>query len=257
MMSPSTTPVRGIFFDLYGTLLMYGDMKIAWQDWSAALHTCLRRHGLSLSPEAFATPCDRFFGKEEPPARADEFTVFERRIHTLCEDLNLRVPAEDIRRIATTTVGVWQRHIAPDPECRPVLKALQSQKTLGLISNFNHPPHVHQVLAEFRLADFFEVIVVSGEVGVKKPNPRIFEVALERTGLPPGAVVYVGDTDEDVAGARAAAIRPIAIQRVAAGRERQALDFRVKQETNHVSTIPAEVRVVTRLSELIPLLAEP
>jgi FMN phosphatase YigB (HAD superfamily) len=48
---------------------------------------------------------------------------------------------------------------------------------------------------------FFTAIVISGEVGIRKPDPRIFHLALQRTGLQPEEVVYVGDTEEDIAGA--------------------------------------------------------
>src|SRR6266566_3722924 len=107
-------PIRGEFFDLYGTLLQYGDMQAAWSAWLTAFYHGLCRHGLTVSPAVFAAQCDRwrdcvgagpsgpFFGQVEPPARADGFTVFERRIHSLCGTLDLHVPAEHISHIATT-----------------------------------------------------------------------------------------------------------------------------------------------------------
>jgi hypothetical protein len=76
-------PVRGVFFDPYGTLLLYGDMQAAWTDWLTTFYQCLHRHGLALSPDAFAERCHRFFGKAEPLTLAEGFTVFEQRIHTL------------------------------------------------------------------------------------------------------------------------------------------------------------------------------
>ena len=193
--------MRGVCFDLYGTLLQYGDMQAAWSAWLTAFYHGLCRHGLTVSPTVFAAQCDRwrdcvstglsgpcrdcvgagllgpFFGQEEPPARADGFTVFERRIHTLCGTLGLHVPAEHSADIATTIVEVWQHHIVLDPESRPVLQTLQQRYTLALISNFDHPPHVYQVLAALGLVDYFQTILISGEVGAKKPAPQIFQAA--------------------------------------------------------------------------------
>ena len=63
------------------------------------------------------------------------------------------------------------------------------------------------------LRDFFDSIVISGEVGVKKPNPQIFSFALEQTKLQPSEVCYVGDTIEDVEAAYNAKISPILIER--------------------------------------------
>jgi hypothetical protein len=113
--------VNGIFFDLYGTLLIYGDMTAAWSDWLTEFHSYLSTHGLSLSKESFAKHCDRFFGKEEPPPQPDGSSVFERRIQALCLDLGLSVRVGDIRRIANTIANTWQKHILLDPDCRPVL----------------------------------------------------------------------------------------------------------------------------------------
>ena len=72
--------INGIFFDLYGTLLVYGNMDVAWSDWLSALHTQLRRHGLTRSIESLAKTCDQFFGKSEPIPRQHNLTVFEQRI---------------------------------------------------------------------------------------------------------------------------------------------------------------------------------
>src|SRR4030081_1032536 len=92
---------KGVFFDLYGTLLILGDMKKAWSDWMGVFHDGLSDHGLSLDEAAFGHHCDRFFGKEEPPAAAGGLTVFERRIHRLAGSLGLAVELPEIQVIAT------------------------------------------------------------------------------------------------------------------------------------------------------------
>jgi putative hydrolase of the HAD superfamily len=62
-------------------------------------------------------------------------------------------------------------------------------------------------LAAAGLLDAFEFVIDSGEVGVEKPDPRIFQIALDRLGVSPAAALYVGDLYEvDVVGARAAGL---------------------------------------------------
>lgn len=57
------------------------------------------------------------------------------------------------------------------------------------------------------LLDQFEFVIDSGEVGVEKPDPRIFQIALDRLGIKPADALYVGDLYEvDVVGARAAGL---------------------------------------------------
>ena len=60
----------------------------------------------------------------------------------------------------------------------------------------------------------FETVVDSHVVGVRKPEPGIFEIALERLKLAPERAVYLGDIPRvDVVGARAAGIAPILFDR--------------------------------------------
>jgi HAD superfamily hydrolase (TIGR01549 family) len=206
--------VQGVFFDLYGTLLILGDMMRAWSDWMEVLYAALRPREPSVTRESFDDCCHHFFRKAEPTAEIqDGLTVFERRIHRLATSLGAQIELPLLKETATRAVNAWQVHVRPDPDASSVLSALAESKTLALISNFDHPPHAHRILRETGLASFFKTIVVSGDVGIKKPDPGIFRIALERTGLGPEGVVYVGDTQEDVDGANAVGIKPILIAR--------------------------------------------
>ena len=199
--------INGIFFDLYGTLLVYENMDVAWADWLKTLHAQLRSRGFTLSIESLAKACDQFFSKSEPTPRQLNLTVFEQRIQNLCFDLKLNPTSEDIKEIANKVVNAWQKHISLDPEAHPVLHTLQQHsKKLALVSNFDHPPHAHSVLSKHGLTPYFDSVVISGEVGIKKPDPRIFDTAFEQTGMKPEEVIYVGDTEDDVKAARAAGI---------------------------------------------------
>ena len=93
-----------------------------------------------------------------------------------------------------------------------MLRSLRERKTLCLVSNFDHPPAIDAALRQFGLADYFSAVVVSGEVGFHKPDPRIFEVALKKPCLLPEEVVHVGDSKDDVVGALSARITPILIR---------------------------------------------
>ncbi len=66
---------------------------------------------------------------------------------------------------------------------------------LGIISNF--APTLKSILADKGILDFFEPVIVSTEVGLEKPDPAIFRLALERAGLEAADVLYVGDHDRN------------------------------------------------------------
>ena len=151
--------INGIFFDLYGTLLVYENMDVAWADWLNTLHEQLRLRGLTLSIESLAKTCDRFFSKSEPTPRQHNLTVFEQRIQNLCFDLKLNLTSEDIKLIANKIVNAWQKHISLDPEAHSILHTLHRSKKLALVSNFDHPPHVHSVLSKLGLTPYFDSVV--------------------------------------------------------------------------------------------------
>lgn len=240
--------INGIFFDLYGTLLVYGDMDAAWSDWLNALHEQLSLCGLTLSIESLAKTCDQFYSKSEPTPRQHNLTVFEQRIQNLSYDLELNLVSEDMKVIANIVANAWQQHISLDPEVHPVLHTLHRSKKLALVSNFDHPPHVHSVLSKLGLTPYFDSIVISAEVGIKKPDPRIFDAALEQTGIKPEEAIYVGDTEDDTKAARAAGMIPILIQR---NYEGNAFDFSVDKHNMNEKEFMMDVRTIAKLSELL------
>jgi putative hydrolase of the HAD superfamily len=101
----------------------------------------------------------------------------------------------------------------PFPDVLPTLRSLcRWGKTLAVVSNWD--PALPTLLAEVGLAEFFAFILPSAEIGVEKPDGRIFSVALQRLGLEPQEVVHIGDSYEaDVVGARAVGITPILLDR--------------------------------------------
>ena len=86
-----------------------------------------------------------------------------------------------------------------------VLHALGRRYRLGIVSNFYG--NLARVCADCGVDDLFDVIIDSAEVGVSKPNPAIFQRALDRLRLSPADVIFVGDSARrDMAGARAAGL---------------------------------------------------
>lgn len=98
-------------------------------------------------------------------------------------------------------------------DTRPALIALAAKRVrLGVISNWDE--RLRGLLQRLQLDHYFEVIVVSCEVGFAKPSPAIFASAAQKLGLPPEAILHVGDSTEmDVEGARAAGFAAVRILR--------------------------------------------
>jgi len=93
-----------------------------------------------------------------------------------------------------------------------VREALEIFQTMGLqlVVVSNADGTIEQVLENQQLRAYFDVVVDSHIVKVAKPDPRIFQIALERSGATPEQTLHVGDLyNFDVVGARSAGIHAL------------------------------------------------
>jgi FMN hydrolase / 5-amino-6-(5-phospho-D-ribitylamino)uracil phosphatase len=99
-------------------------------------------------------------------------------------------------------------------ETTAVVGTIRRQATIGMITN--GPSTIQRdKIARLGIGSLFPFILVSEEEDLWKPDPRIFQRAMERGGAEPSETIYVGDNpDHDIAGARAAGITSIWINRV-------------------------------------------
>jgi HAD superfamily hydrolase (TIGR01549 family) len=170
-----------------------------------------------------------------PALAAMSFAALERRHAAFLEQLHAdvmlgRVPLEAARRErfrrllaacgATTTDELATRLAATYRDtyrasrravagAAALLAAVKQRARVGIVSN-NLLDEQQEKLRVCALEGFVDVLVVSEEVGASKPDPVIFEVALERLGCPPQHAVMVGDSwSADIEGARAAGVRAV------------------------------------------------
>jgi putative hydrolase of the HAD superfamily len=100
-----------------------------------------------------------------------------------------------------------------DPQATAVLEDVGRDHRCALVTN-GAPDVQREKIGRTALGRFFDAIIISAEVGVGKPDPRIFEIALEAIGAAAHATVMIGDSvPRDVAGARNAGLRSIWIDR--------------------------------------------
>jgi putative hydrolase of the HAD superfamily len=107
----------------------------------------------------------------------------------------------------------------PYPDAAPALGRLrQLGVRSAVVSNWD--VSLRTILAEVGLGGLVDEIVVSAEVGARKPDPVIVEAALRRLGCPARKALMVGDSPEtDVAAAEAAGVRPVLLDRLGTATE--------------------------------------
>ena len=95
-----------------------------------------------------------------------------------------------------------------DQELVDYIRALRPDYKTSLISNAWDD--LRQVLEyTWKISDVFDEIIISAEVGVAKPDPRIYQIALERLAVAPQQAVFVDDFPANIAGARAVGMHAI------------------------------------------------
>ena len=102
----------------------------------------------------------------------------------------------DAHRVALSEAADFPPHYGA------LLRALRGRYRLAVVSNFDYTPTALAILDAAGVRDLFAAIVVSDEVGWRKPRADIFQEAIRRTGVEAGRTLFVGDrADIDVVGA--------------------------------------------------------
>jgi len=182
-------PLEMVFFDIGG--VMYDDSVYA-RSWQKALR------------ESGATFTDEEFEAEYAAARAAQSESFRRRLtkRFLGSD-------DDLAAVEARAARYWA--YPPDAlyaDVVPCLEALEGRFRLGVIAN--QPTSVRAAMDRDGLTRFFEVWGVSDDLGLQKPDPKLFSHVLYTAGVSPARTAMIGDRlDYDVRPARTAGMRAI------------------------------------------------
>ena len=229
-MTAGAGPVRAVLFDIDDTLVDFGASAAAGL---AALLGPEVREGL---PDTWHALTERHY----PRFLAGEVSFGDMQLERLVELLAwVGLPAPDragLLELEARRQDEMTRHYRLFDDVRPCLDALAGVR-IGVVSN-SDGPHQRAKLGSVGLGDAFEVVVVSGDVGHAKPDPRIFLEACRALDLPPSSVVYVGDrVDIDARGATGAGLHGVWLDRAGSG------------------PAPVDVPSITALTDLPELLA--
>ena len=206
-------PVKGIFFDL-GWTLVYPPSG----DWE------------------FTQPAQKLFNwevyqslpKERTAAvrkEANDYLEAHHHISSLEEEYDrmlqyftivaqklpeLGATRQDIEATALEKVYQSQHTYNLMEDAIPTLEALKGRYKLGIISDTW--PSIVPVLERFGILPYFGAITYSFQLGCFKPNPRMFQDALSKMGLPAQECVFIDDVARNLEGAAKVGIQPVQIR---------------------------------------------
>ncbi|MDX6586622.1 MAG: hypothetical protein QOI31_1095 [Solirubrobacterales bacterium] len=198
--SPSHA-TRAVLFDALGTLV---DLDPPWVPLAAVLE-------MDEAEVAPAVKAEMDYYKEHAHEGKDAASLDALR--TRCADI---LSWELDREVPVKTMMDAIRFHAFD-DARPALDELR-KAGLRIVCVSNWDISLPEVLERCGLDDAIDGVVTSAGSGVRKPDPAIFMAALDLAGCGPNEALHVGDTvEEDIAGAGAAGIRALHLDRAGGG----------------------------------------
>lgn len=207
--------IKAIFFDLYNTLVHYEPPPEMWQSKACQefglkaqphrFHQAFQAAGDFLRRENARFPISRRGQKERGRLWIGyEFTLLQ----SAGVKVNWKLASKILERVCQ-----FDSRVAVYEDAPPTLSLLQSRELkLGLISNLDSS--LEEFCRGLEIFSFFDFYLISCEVGLEKPHPGMFRLALERARVKPEEAFHVGDEYfSDVVGARRLGIKPLLLDR--------------------------------------------
>jgi len=163
-------------------------------------HSVACRYGSSASPAEIQDAFVRQFRHAGPLTTDNEKAWWKGVVHRVFSDVGM------IDRFEEFFDEVYDqfrdsRGWRLFPETRQVLEELTHHKLkIGAISNFDS--RLYSVMKDLDILSFFHAITISSETGFAKPQPEIFQAAIQALGTAPGRILFAGDSlmDDFLAG---------------------------------------------------------
>ena len=203
--------IKAIGFDLFNTLITIEPQAV--KEALNRLTASLVNDGFTLDIEPFKhahrDAARRFLEQTRKNGRETHNRFW---ISAALETQGYKVPPDDTR-IAEAVEAYFSPflefcHLIPGT--REILENLKGKYRIALLSNFTHPPAAIELLNGVGITHFFDVLLISGDLGYRKPHPLVFGRLTKDLGLEKGEILYVGDDPElDVDGAQRAGLQPI------------------------------------------------
>jgi putative hydrolase of the HAD superfamily len=255
-------PITTVLFDL-GSTLIYS--KKPWppifEQADRALVEGLQRGGIVMNSASFYADFDTFLDTyyAQRGTGTVEITTSASLAELLARKGFRNVPGAVIREALDAMYAVTQQNWVLEDDAIPTLEMLRERGCrLGMISNTSDDKNVQQLVDRWELRPYFESIITSAGCGIRKPDERVFRLALDHFGVPPEATAMVGDTLEaDILGANQIGIRSIWITRRVEGPDFEARPLResIDHSTAYRSESLRPDATISRLNEIPSLLA--
>jgi putative hydrolase of the HAD superfamily len=209
--------IKAVLFDMFDTLMMIEKEHAFYSPALKKMHEFIVQKGITISfptfRDAYIKARDALYEQADLKMEEPHFNL---RVSNALQSLGYKIEENSpITTGATNTFCIeFMKYVRIDDHTQETLHKLSGKYKLGIVSNFAIPECVLKLLEQHKLDKFFEVIIVSGAVNKRKPNPEIYEEALNKIQVEASETVFVGDTvDADVKGPKEVGMKTIYIDR--------------------------------------------
>ena len=211
-------PIRAVVLDYGHTIVDFGRTEEALLEAYKQIRDRIEAALEIDTPEVghlidrVAGEVDRLVRISYEERRMEELDTLKVFDEVLTAALGVSVPKDVVGHVVALDHSAFSNTITVSDENRAALAELGARGyATGLISNVSLLPDLMRAdIDRLGLATHLDQMLFSSEVGVRKPDPRIFRVMLERLGVDPADAVFVGDRVlDDIGGAKGVGMRAV------------------------------------------------
>lgn len=195
-----------ILFDFFGTLVDYENSIETFQEMYFPLNDVLNENEIRKFNEMWLL-------KYKACVKQANESLVEFSLYQMTQEVASQfrpVPLNKIRNVVDLFMARWQQKVHVRDDTLEVIPRLSNSYKLGIVSNTHYKNIIPSVLANSNLQPFFSVVILSVEVGIRKPCKTIFEKAANSLLAEPEQCYFVGNNYyEDIIGAKTARMRPV------------------------------------------------
>lgn len=203
--------IKAIGFDLFNTLIIVKPDTLVKA--MKRMIRSLKDSGFSIDDSSYIrdyrNAASRFVEQARKDGRETHNSIWVSHVFS---SHGMSVPPED-KRIGEAIdqyFSAFYDNVSLIPDTIETLTMLKEKFPLGMMSNFTHAPAARKILERTGLTPFFDTILISGELGYRKPHSFVFEELARKLGIEKEKILFAGDDPEpDVHGAKRAGLNPV------------------------------------------------
>jgi putative hydrolase of the HAD superfamily len=197
------TKYRAVIFDLFGTLVSTFSSSVH----DLVLNKMAKILGADYKAFRVLFDYDMRYARE-----VGKYSTIEENIETACRVLGVEPKSEEVEKAVKCRFEFMERSLLPRSDAIQTINQLKLRGyAIGLISDCS--PEVPIVWPRTPFAKCVDESVFSCEVGIKKPDPRIYQILCKKLEVEPKVCLYIGDGDSsELEGALEVGMTPILIR---------------------------------------------